>query len=167
VKTPTDKGYDLVARSPKGHIFPIQVKGGSGLLDVSTVVDFGSAVENDVENGAIRKYSRILDPAADVQDVIVKPVIATNKQIADASSDYASTFKIDVVSPPESESPQIIASKDIDREGISQLSQKLVSHLTYWDDRIEIHKQHSQSIRGKALTRKEEDWYRSSSKTSK
>ncbi len=163
IETPTDKRYDMIARSPKGHIFPIELKGGSGLLDVSTVVDFGSEVENDVEKGSLRKSSSIPEPTIETQDIIVKPVIATNREIAPASSDYASTFHIAVVSSPEIELTETIV-RDIEHERISRLGQELVSRLTELDDLIQTDKLHSQSAREEKAPARKEDWYRMSSK---
>jgi len=156
VETPTDMGYDIIVRSPKGHIFPIEVKGGSGLLDVSTVVDFGSTVENDVEKGVLRKFSDILGPTIEIQDIIVKPVIATKREIETASSHYASTFKIEVVSSPEIKT----SIGDIEHEGASEFSRKLASRLTDLDDLIQVHKLRSQSSREREAQTQKEDFLR-------
>jgi hypothetical protein len=87
--------YDLIASSPDGKLFPIEVKTGSGLLDFSTVVDFGAAIADIVDSHAAfdAEGSEIARGWA------VKPVIATMQEVADAAKDYADQLHVELVGP--------------------------------------------------------------------
>ena len=90
---------DVIVASPSRNVFPIEIKGGSGYLDISTVVRFGSEVERAVSNNMLMEYVPLHEAPSDNPGAIgVKPILATSREMPRASLDYAARFQIYVLS---------------------------------------------------------------------
>jgi hypothetical protein len=109
--------FDATAQSPAGNLFPIEVRSGQGLLDVTAVVDFGVEAER---------------LAAAMSDVKVSPMIVTTQRVGSASADYAAMLQVRVV--------EAARSKDgVTMDSVPVVGQ-VVDTLTSVDRRIESEK---------------------------
>lgn len=95
-----DVNLDFVVTSPQGTIFPVEVKAGSGALDVSTVVDFGAAISDRDEPGASGEWDSVETPHP------IVPIIATSRQATRATAEYAQMLHVELVSPTNPEQPE-------------------------------------------------------------
>jgi hypothetical protein len=144
--------YDVVVVSPQGNVFPIEVKGGVGLLDVSTVVDFGASVEGAIARRAIQFKWRPV-AGTPLKGIVVKPIIATPREVAAASSDYAEEFHIEVVGVPQVPGGEPAPDRG---EAMRLLRENLAERLTELN--AEIIDQDSSGSGSPAEP--PEDWYR-------
>lgn len=109
--------FDAVARSPEGNLFPIEVRAGCGLLDVSAVVDFGAEAET---------------LAAAITDARVTPLIVTTQRVGRASADYASMLEVHVL-----EAVRTVDGQDADA---ARTLDHVLESLTSLDRQIESDK---------------------------
>jgi hypothetical protein len=116
------------------------------LLDISTVVEFGSAVRHSfAEDSSLRLRDSSLHQLSGLQDenpeqTSVKPLIVTPRTLPPASSDYARTFDIEVVNtePLDWDEPKRYPTLE---NPIPQLTDRLISSLKHWDDRFTSERQ--------------------------
>lgn len=152
-RSPAAEQFDVVATSPDGNIFPIEVSGGDGRLDVSTVVEFGAAVRRHVA-GLAGSAELEVPRSGDVHEVGIKPIYVTPKVVPPASSEYADTFHIEIIEAPSSSTPQ--GKRDTEHG----LATRLAKSLKEWDE--EIHR--SQYAVPKQAVPQTEKWFRGHSK---
>ncbi|MFI6100873.1 hypothetical protein ACIA8G_35435 [Lentzea sp. NPDC051213] len=138
-EAPLDSGFDVIATSPKGNLFPIEIKGGKGDLDVSTVVRFGSSVKDSTDSGKLDEYANLSSlTGKQIDEVGVKPLIVTSRQLPPATSDYASRLHIEVVTP---EKLKFGDKTEVAHDEIGQLKERLLDSLKNWDTRIQDKKE--------------------------
>lgn len=154
--------YDMVAISPAGTRFPIEIDANSGRLDVSSVVDFGASVETDYEVARNRAAVR-LNPASqelnlpplrlpndgyaptlethephapDSQQLprAIKPLLLTSRDPSPASTQYAQEFHIDIVTFSEGDSTG--KPRASLQESKARLERKVIEKLRNWEATI-------------------------------
>ena len=144
---------DVIAASPSRNVFPIEIKGGSGYLDISTVVRFGSEVERAVSNNMLMEYVPLHEAPSDNPGAIgVKPILATSREMPRASLDYAARFQIYVLS-----SARLLDDSTSHRIDIERFVSTLVDELTVWDNRIKS--AHEDQSSGLVAPMKEKEWF--------
>ncbi len=99
VDVPADRGFDVIAQSPDGNLFPIEVKGGTGRLDLSAVTRFGGNIDS-TGAGLTSYLDEVEDPLVDSTRALnVKPVIVTSQELPGVAARYAERLHIEVVRP--------------------------------------------------------------------
>ena len=154
-EAPAASGFDAVATSPRGNIFPIEIRGGEGDLDVSTVVRFGSTVRSSAGSGKLGDFLGTRGSIPDQGDKVgVKPLIVTSRKLPPATSDYASRLNIEVVAAEKSVPAGKTGSAHSE---IGRLNARLIDHLKNWDARIQEGKGVASHL---AQSQGLENWYK-------
>lgn len=140
----SDPVYDILATSPTGNAFPIEIKGGTGVLDVSAVVDFGAGVE---ANGT-RFKEDVLTRGEGLFDHLgalnIKPVIVTAQTRVPASDEYSSIFHIEVIEVDSGGDDHSQLSED----SSERLGSTIAETLTRWNGEMEEFGQSEAAVRG-------------------